>query len=109
MWARTVCMVFIVLVTPLRAFAQQPPEQVVTGDPTVSVEGHSAATAGDTTSGGKIIVEGSSNVFINGKPAAVVGGTTNCGGLVVGGSASVFINGKPMATSGSAVTGCPQN
>lgn len=102
-----VAMVFVMAFAGAREARAQQPEQVITGDPTVSVEGNSAATAGDATSGGKTIVEGSSNVFINGKPAAVVGGTTDCGGIVVGGSSSVFINGKPMATSGSAVTGCP--
>jgi uncharacterized Zn-binding protein involved in type VI secretion len=101
------CLIAIGVAVP--AFAQQAPQQVVTGDPTVSVEGSQAATSGDATSGGKIIVEGSSNVFINGKPAAVVGVTTNCGGKVATGAATVFINGKPMASSGSVVTGCPQD
>ena len=89
------------------AAAQQQPGTVVTGDPSVSVEGNPAATSGDTTSTGDVVTEGSSDVFIGGKPAAVVGNTTNCDGAIVTGSSSVFINGKPMATSGSVVAPCP--
>ena len=107
MLARTAFVIMFGSAMP--ALAQQAPQQVVTGDPTVSVEGNQAATSGDATSGGNIVVEGSSNVFINGKPAAVVGGTTNCGGKVATGAATVLINGKPMASSGSVVTGCAQN
>lgn len=87
------------------ALAQTSP--VVTGNPSVSVEGKSAATGGDTTASGTVVQGGSSNVFIGGKPAATVGDKTNCGGTVVTGSSSVFINGKPMASSGSATTDCP--
>jgi len=81
----------------------QAPQTVITGDPSVSVEGNSAATAGDVTNSGAVVTEGSTNVFIGGKPAALVGGATNCNGAIVTGSATVFVNGKPLATSGSTV------
>jgi uncharacterized Zn-binding protein involved in type VI secretion len=105
--------VFTVVATCLAvtgpALAQQQPGMIVTGEPSVSVEGKSAATSGDTTNTGNVVTEGSSNVFIGGKPAATVGGTTNCNGTIVTGSATVFVNGKPLATSGSAVAPCPGN
>jgi uncharacterized Zn-binding protein involved in type VI secretion len=73
---------------------------ITSGSSSVTVDGKSAARAGDTTGCGSAIVEGSSNIFINGKPAAVQGSSTGCGGSIVTGSFGVFINGKPMAGVG---------
>lgn len=82
------------------------PSVVNQGAPNVTVNGHSAARQGDTTSNGGVIVEGSSNVMINGKPAAIDGGRTDCGGVVTGNTHGVFINGKPLVTSGDLASGC---
>lgn len=81
-------------------------QQIITGDPSVAVEGGQAARSGEATSDNHVVTGGSGNVFIGGKPAATVGDRTDCGGVVVTGSSTVYINGKPMATSGSQVAGC---
>jgi uncharacterized Zn-binding protein involved in type VI secretion len=96
--------IFVLLFFATSALSQTKP--VVTGNPSVSVEGKGAATAGDVTSGGTAVTGGSTNVFIGGNPAATVGDKTACGGTVITGSSSVFINGKPMATAGSQATDC---
>ena len=103
---RKSCALIIFANLALPVCAQTKP--VVAGEPSVSIEGSSAANSGSVTGGNAVISGGSSNVIINGKPAATVGDQTDCGGTVVTGSSSVFINGKPMATSGSAVTDCPK-
>lgn len=57
------------------AQAQQPgePSVVNQGAANVTVNGHSAARQGDTTSNGSVIVAGSSNVMLNGKPLVASG------------------------------------
>jgi len=46
-------------------------------------------------------------VFVNGRPAATVGDSTSCGGVVLGSGGGVFINGKPAARTGDLTSGCP--
>jgi uncharacterized Zn-binding protein involved in type VI secretion len=88
------------------AVAQQPPQQILSGNPGVSIEGKSAASGGEISSRGDVVTGNSPDVFIGGKPAATTGAETECGGMVFTGSSSVFINGKPMATEGSLVSNC---
>jgi uncharacterized Zn-binding protein involved in type VI secretion len=97
----------LALVIGSAAYAQAvttPP--VVTGSPSVSVEGQPAARAGDSTGSGGTVIEGSSNVFIGGRPAVRVGDRTDCG-VVVRGSKNVFVNGKPMARAGDPTVCAP--
>jgi len=84
----------------------QAPQQIISGNPGVSVEGKSAAGDDEVSSQGDVVTGNSLDVFIGGKPAATTGAETECGGTVVTGSSSVFINGKPMATAGSLVSNC---
>ncbi len=76
-----------------------------------------AGRLGDATSGGGQVISGAPTVFINGRPAARVGDQIltprvepqrPCvGGPIVSGSATVFIGGKPAARMGDlAVTAC---
>jgi uncharacterized Zn-binding protein involved in type VI secretion len=78
---------------------------------------HPAARLGDMTSGGGQVVSGEPTVLINGKPAARVGDTIvtprvvhpiPCiGGPILAGSSKIFIGGLPAARIGDpASTAC---
>lgn len=64
--------------------------QVISGSPTVKVDGKPVARQGDALAshGGheRTIAGGSSRVFIDGKPAAREGDAVSCGGVLIGGS-----------------------
>ncbi|EPQ5228443.1 PAAR domain-containing protein [Providencia stuartii] len=66
------------------------PTQVITGSPTVKVDGKAVARQGDALAphGGhsRTIVGGSSSVFIDGKSAARTGDPVSCGGVLMGNS-----------------------
>lgn len=96
---------FLLLTTNIANAANEPPDPLVGGAPSVTIEGRPAARQGDAA-GRATVKDGASNVFINGRPAATVGDRTECGGTIVTGSSSVFINGKPVATGSSLVTPC---
>lgn len=68
--------------------------QVVTGSPSVQVDGLAVARQGDMLAphGGhsRIISGGSSSVFIDGKPAARNGDAVSCGGVLIGSSSVVI-------------------
>lgn len=64
--------------------------QVITGSPTVNVDGKAVARQGDALAphGGhsRTIVGGSSRVFIDGKLAARTGDSVSCDGVLIGNS-----------------------
>lgn len=97
--------IFLMLAANPASAANEPPDPLVGGAPSVTIEGRPAARQGDPA-GRTTVKDGASNVFINGRPAATVGDRTECGGTIVTGSSSVFINGKPVATGSSLVTPC---
>jgi uncharacterized Zn-binding protein involved in type VI secretion len=61
-----------------------PPDEVVTGDTSVLLEGRAVARVNDTTSHGGVIVVGSDRIFVNGVPAAFLGAFHVCP-MVTGG------------------------
>lgn len=97
----------LMLATPAANAASEPPDPLVGGAPSVTIEDRPAARQGDPA-GRAPVRDGSANVTINGRPAATVGDRTECGGTIVTGSSSVFINGKPAATGSSIMMPCPK-
>ena len=55
-----------------------PPDEVISGDTSVLVEGAALVRLGDSTMHGGTIVEGSPKIFVNGVPAAIIGGFHVC-------------------------------
>lgn len=89
----------------------KPGGPIVTGEPTVLIEGLPAARVGDTAAcgdGPAKIGSGSPTVIIGGSKAARVSDTTCHGGKVVTGAATVLI-GDGGAGGMSAMNGAKQN
>ncbi|EJE8675781.1 type VI secretion system PAAR protein [Vibrio owensii] len=72
-----------------------PATPIISGSPTVKIDGKAVARKGDALtphdkpkhpSHPRFIKEGSSSVKIDGLPAARVGDAISCGGVIVGGS-----------------------
>ncbi|MFT4066120.1 PAAR domain-containing protein [Paraburkholderia sp.] len=70
---------------------------IVTGSPSVTINGIPAALAGISSASCplhpsmQVVVAGSASVFINNVPAALVGGDTSCGASITAGSPDVLI------------------
>jgi len=78
-----------------------PPTPVISGAPTVLIDGKPAARMGDALAPHskpkhpphpRTIAAGSGTVMIDGKPAAVTGSAISCGGVTIG-SGTVIIGG----------------
>lgn len=70
-----------------------PPTPVISGSPTVIIDGKPAARQGDplaphtkpdNSPHPRAIAEGSGSIMIDGKPAALTGHAVDCGGVVIG-------------------------
>ena len=78
-----------------------PPMPVITGSPTVLINGIPSARVGDTLTGhsnghsyhGATIAQGAPNVLINGMPCARMSDATSCGDTLAKGSANVLVGG----------------
>ena len=84
---------------------KMPPTAILSGSPTVFVNGKAVATIGSKVFthfcfvGDKLIVHanrtittGSPTVFVNGMAAACIGSTVDCTDIVVQGSPTVFVS-----------------
>jgi len=70
---------------------------IVTGEPTVLIDGMPAAKMGDVTARGDVITSGELTMLIGGRPAARLGDATAQGGIIITRGGTVLIGSEAAA------------